>query len=439
MRTSRYRLRLWGGVVALVVALAALTLSSCVHDNPGPGAPNGPSEFGLAITLAASPDTLPLDGVAQSLIRILARDANGSVVSNLRLLLQISTSRGFEDFGRLSSRTPVTGSDGRAAVTYTVPVTSTDPTGAVDGGTTVILWVTPVGQDYSNATSRRVTIRLVPSGTVIPPFGATAGFTITPATPTVFDQVRFSTACPPLSTVDCVSDPNGTLTEYRWDFGDGATVSGRDVTHVYEVAGTYVVRLAIRDSFGRSEDASKTLVVVGGVAPTAVIAVSPTDPEPHDAVFFNGTGSTAAAGRTVVSYNWDFGDGSTASGATASHVYDIDGEFVVTLKVTDDQDQVGVATAGVSVVAVGPKADFVFSPTEPAPGAKVFFDATNSDAGSGRTTTKYRWNFGDGGASNTGPKTSHVFAAAGTYAVRLTVTNNVGEFDVTDQDVLVEP
>ena len=49
----------------------------------------------------------------------------------------------------------------------------------------------------------------------------------------------------------------------------------------------------------------------------AVIAVSPTDPEPNDTVFFNGTGSTAAAGRTVVSYNWDFGDGLTASGATA--------------------------------------------------------------------------------------------------------------------------
>ena len=118
--------------MALVVALAALTLSSCVHDNPERDAPTGPSEFGLAITLAASPDTLPLDGVAQSLVRILARDANGRVVSNLRLLLQISTSRGFEDFGRLSSRTPVTGSDGRAAVTYTVPLASTDPTGAVD-------------------------------------------------------------------------------------------------------------------------------------------------------------------------------------------------------------------------------------------------------------------------------------------------------------------
>ena len=211
------------------------------------------------------------------------------------------------------------------------------------------------------------------------------------------------------------------------------------MTHVYEVAGTYVVRLTISDSFGRSEDASKTLVVVGGVAPTAVIAVSPTDPEPNDTVFFNGTGSTAAAGCTVVSYNWDFGDGSTASGATASHVYDIDGEFVVTLKVTDDRDQVGVATAAVSVVAVGPKADFVFSPTESAPGAKVFFGATKSDADSGRTIAKYRWNFGDGGASNKGRKTSHVFAAAGTYAVRLTVTNNLGEFDVTDQDVLVEP
>lgn len=423
--------------VLMVGVVGLLTLPACVQGDPEPGAPSGPSELGVSLTLTASPDTLPLDGAAQSLVRILARDAGGNVVSNLSLSLQIATSRGFEDFGQLSSRAPVTGPDGRVAVTYTAPLTSTNPSGASDDGTTVTVWVTPVGQDYANATARTVTIRLVPSGTVIPPFGATAGFSVTPATPAVFDQARFSTACLAGSTVDCVNDPNGLVEGYQWDFGDGATASGADVTHVYQAAGTYVARLTIRDSFNRSSQASKTVVVAGGVVPTAVITASPSDPEPNDTVFFNGNGSTAAVGRSIASYSWDFGDGSTATGATVSHVYAAEGTFTVSLSVTDDRGQVGTATATVTVEAVGPTASFVFSPTEPAPGTTVFFDATASRAGNGRTIAKYSWNFGDGGASNKGPKTSHAFAAAGTYTVRLTVTNNLGEFDVLTQEVPV--
>ena len=421
----------------LVVGCAAVTVAACVQGEPERAAPSGPSELGLSLTLTASPDTLPLDGAAQSRIGILARDPSGNVVPNLTLSLQLATSRGFEDFGQLSSRAPTTGLDGRAAVTYTVPSTSTDPNGATDDGTTVTVWVTPVGQDYANATARSVTIRLVPSGVVIPPFGATAGFSVTPAAPAVFDQVRFSTGCPSGVALDCVIDPANQLTTFDWDFGDGATASGREVTHIYGVPGTYTVSLTVRDIYGRTDRASKSLAIAAGVAPTAVIAVSPSAPEPNDTVFFNASGSTPAAGRSIVSYGWDFGDGTTASGAAVSHVYSIEGTFAVTLSVTDDRDQRGTATATVTVTAVGPTASFIFSPTDPAPGATVFFDATASLAGNGRSIVKYSWNFGDGGASNTGPKTDHTFAAAGTYAVRLTVTNNLGEFDVVSQEVTV--
>lgn len=423
--------------LVVVSGLLVSVMSGCVHDEPDPGLLAGPSELSLSLTLTASPDTLPLDGAARSLIGILARDATGNAVSNLTLSLQLATSRGFEDFGQLSTRSPTTGPDGRAAVTYTVPSTPTNPDGATDDGTTVTVWVTPVGQDYANATARSVTIRLMPSGVVIPPFGARAGFRVTPATPAVFDQVRFTTTCPPGVTVDCVTDPNGLLTAFRWEFGDGATASGREVSHSYGVAGTYTVTLAVNDIYGRSDHASQTLVVAGGAAPTAVIAVSPSTPEPNDTVFFNASGSTPAPGRAIESYAWDFGDGATASGATVSHVYAIEGTFTATLSVTDDRRQVGTATATVRVESVGPTASFIFSPTEPEPGDTVFFDATASLAGNGRSLAKYSWNFGDGGASNRGPKTSHVFADAGTYVVRLTVTNNLGEFDVVSVEVPV--
>ena len=96
-------------------------VSACVHDSGTPGPFGGPSELGLSLSLSASPDLLPLDGTAQAFIGIFARDPNREAVPNLVLTLQIGTTRGFEDFGRLSVRRVVTGSDGRASAIYTAP------------------------------------------------------------------------------------------------------------------------------------------------------------------------------------------------------------------------------------------------------------------------------------------------------------------------------
>ena len=90
--------------------------------------------------------------------------------------------------------------------------------------------------------------------------------------------------------------------------------------------------------------------MAAGAPPKAVLAVSPTRVAPNVPVHFNGRGSTAAAGRAVASYAWDFGDGSTAAGATASHSYVTEGAFAVMLRVTDDRGRVGTAAAVVTVV-----------------------------------------------------------------------------------------
>lgn len=336
-----------GSIAAGAVFLAA---AGCVHDDASPGPPAGPSELGLSLTLTASPDTLALDGFSQSVIGIRARDAFGAPAPDLRLSVRIATSRGFEDFGRLSSRWAVTGPDGRAAVTYTVPSEPADRNGAVDDDTTVTIWVTPVGPDYAGAVSRRVTIRLAPPGVVIPPFDVTAGFHWVPTAPAVGDQVRFATVCRAAADTGCVRDPRGVATGYRWSFGDGVVAAGREAIHAYEAAGAYVVSLTVSDDAGRTARASRSLTVAVDAAPKAVLAVSPTRVAPNVPVHFNGRGSTAASGRAVTSYEWDFGDGSTATGATASHSYVTEGAFAVMLRVTDDRGRVGTAAAVVTVV-----------------------------------------------------------------------------------------
>lgn len=87
------------------------------------------------------------------------------------------------------------------------------------------------------------------------------------------------------------------------------------------------------------------------IKPVAVFSVSPTNPLSGETVNFNASASSDSDGY-IVSYQWDFGDGTTASGKIVSHVYtvSINRTFVVVLKVTDDDGGEGVKSENVSIL-----------------------------------------------------------------------------------------
>ena len=120
-----------------------------------------------------------------------------------------------------------------------------------------------------------------------------------------------------------------------------------------------------------------------------------------------------------------------------SHVYETTGTFVVVLRVTDDAGQTGTVSKSITVESNNPTADFDFAPTMPTEDLPVTFDASVSEAGKGRTITGYSWDFGDGDTSSSGPVESHTFEDPGTYLVRLTITDDVGETDTAFQEVTV--
>ena len=76
------------------------------------------------------------------------------------------------------------------------------------------------------------------------------------------------------------SDPDGDddIESYTWDFGDGTTGSGAQVSHTYTTAGTYTLVLIVEDQFGETDRTSKTVYVLPAESegPTAVISASPT-------------------------------------------------------------------------------------------------------------------------------------------------------------------
>jgi trimeric autotransporter adhesin len=135
---------------------------------------------------------------------------------------------------------------------------------------------------------------------------------------------------------------------------------------------------------------------------------------------------------TVTEWAWDFGDGGTATGATASHTYAAAGTYTVTLVVTDDKGLTGTTTRQVTVRAnEAPTASFTHTEN----GRELAVDGSGSTDPEGAALT-YAWDFGDG-ETGTGATAGHTYAADGTYTVRLTVTDAGGESSSSTASVTV--
>ena len=422
------------GALAVTAIAAGCTMKS--QDAPPL---TGPSELATSITVTVSPDILTQDGSSQSLVTITAHDSNGKPLKNLSLRAEIEVAGTKADFGSLSQRNLVTDNGGHATLVYTSPAAPGGP--AVDNGTTVNIVVTPIGTefgDFGNSSARLATIRLVPIGVVIPKDGLQPYFAVSNLKPTDHETVLFEACNDPLKPC---AQPNNPIASYSWNFGDGRTDSGRTTSHSFNDPGTYVVTLTIADQFNRTASSSQTLTVAGVTPQPASFTVSPATPHVGENVNFNASASRPAPGRTIRSYDWDFGDGEqkTTTSPIVSHDYQTAGAFTVTLVVTDDVGHQSVATGDVTVLTDAPTADFSSSPTSPVAGANVTFSGSSSSAVAGRTIVSWQWDFPGGTpASGSGTAATTKYASPGTYNVTLTVTDSAGKVGRVTKTVTVQ-
>ncbi|GAB3475718.1 PKD domain-containing protein [Amycolatopsis cihanbeyliensis] len=151
------------------------------------------------------------------------------------------------------------------------------------------------------------------------------------------------------------TDEDGSIASYAWDFGDGRTGDGRTPSHDYAQSGEYTVELTVTDDEGKTDTARET-----------VYAGEPPAGDPPSASFtvqcqwqnctVDGTRSTDPDGD-IASYAWDFGDGRTGSGATASHAYPSrQANYTVQLEVTDRSGNTDTATKQVQCWDLGSQA-----------------------------------------------------------------------------------
>lgn len=435
--------------LAWLPLVAAVTVAGCTNKTEAPP-PTGPSELGLSVIVTASPDILDLDGLSQSQITVTTRGPDGSPVRDVPFNLDMIFGGQIQDVGRLSNKQPVTGSDGRAVVTYTAPVAP--PSGNSDQMATVVISAIPVGSDYKNAVARTVDIRLRPRGVILPQAGSPIPrFTMSPTDPGEDVDIRFdaSSSIAACFAIDnqgnCTQPGPGTITSYLWEFGNGRTASGVSAHTWYSTRGTYTAKLTVTNDRGMSNTTTREISVTGVATPTAAFTASPSQVGVGERVNVDASASKAADGgdRFLTRYDWTWGDGRTSEGVRQSHTYSQAGQYSITLTVTDNTGRTGTASGAVTVGQVAqPVANFTFSPTSPRVGTLVAFDATVSTAPPGRSVVRHEWNFGDNSPVLDGvePRPTHTYGAPGTYVVTLTVidSSTVRSVAVT-KNVVVTP
>jgi PKD repeat protein len=137
------------------------------------------------------------------------------------------------------------------------------------------------------------------------------------------------------------------------------------------------------------------------------ISFTPSGPNVEEAVAFTLT----PPGRISGTVQWDFGDGSTASGGTTiSHKYLSTGSFVVKATVTVG----GRPNTTQTKVAVSEKRKISSTPSDPKTGEKVAFQAKNF------LTSSIQWDFGDRTTKTSGPNETHAYTRPGTFTVTAT-------------------
>jgi len=191
--------------------------------------------------------------------------------------------------------------------------------------------------------------------------------------------------------------------------------------------------------------------VVGAHTAYVLFWDPPTTLAPSLSASFSASTSTAHIGQAVtfiasvsnpgggaLTYNWGFGDGSSATTSvpTVTHAYISPGSHTVTLTVTSGGVSSQPAQQTVYVFE-GPVVSFIGPAGAVREGVAVPFDASATRDPDGTITT-WTWSFGDeSGAA--GPLVSHAFAHPGSYTVTLTVVDQNDSIATGSAPVQVSP
>lgn len=238
------------------------------------------------------------------------------------------------------------------------------------------------------------------------------------------------------------------IISYTWNFGDGDTANGETVSHRYTQKGgtdgryTVVLAVAYRDGSGQQYETEYGLEVsIDNELVAASFVASPSSGEVPLSVTFDASNSYDPDGE-IIDYEWDLdGDGryDDAEGMIVEYEYTQEGTFEAALRVTDNNGEYNTYTSTIEAGSVNGLRAVINSDLASGDyyyvGEKYEFSGELSQVQEG-DITKYEWEFGDGDETQS-RTASHTYDEAGTYTVKLTVTDSEGNKDSVELEIEV--
>ncbi|MCH7534356.1 MAG: PKD domain-containing protein, partial [Bacteroidetes bacterium] len=236
--------------------------------------------------------------------------------------------------------------------------------------------------------------------------------------PVIADYSHYANvSCTPM--VVNFTDLSNRASTWAWDFGDGSTSILQHPLHIYNVAGSYAVSLAVTDSLGCSDTLNlSNLFSVPG--PVAIFKMSGTTGCDSATIKFTDFSSNAS------NWYWTFGDGYSSNQQHPTHTYASSGSHMAMLTTHDSDGCTSVFTSAAPItVEPTPVAAFSISDSVGCDSTTVKFTSTPSV----NNTLSYYWLFGQNVAA-AGP-TPEITFGPGTYDVQLIVTTPNGCSDTS--------
>lgn len=234
----------------------------------------------------------------------------------------------------------------------------------------------------------------------------------------------------PVSFTDLSVTGSCCLTDWDWEFGDGASSTVQNPDHVYQIPGELPVTLTVRDTNACVD--SETQILTYYPVP-ALIVISPsgeTECQPAE-IFFDNLSFPI---DTTYDILWEFGDGNTGTAVSPFHTYEDPGTYTVSVDITSPLGcQTDTTFNDLITVLPSPVAGFTYSPEQP---SNLFPEVQFTDQSQGASV--WNWDFSALPPSFS-PSPTFVFPDTGLYLVTQVVTHPSGCTDTMQTLIDVIP
>lgn len=237
-----------------------------------------------------------------------------------------------------------------------------------------------------------------------------AAFTLNPPDVCAFQPVQFT------------DNSTGDIDQWHWQFGDGGASTAQHPVYAYQDTGYFDVTLIVW-----SNTCPDTIRIQDAVHIRPPIASFSINRDCDDKYTVNFTDKSIGA----TGWSWEFGDGTTSTQQSPSHMYATPGTYQVTLTVTNGTC---IHRTSQTIRVIDEKADFIASSTVVCKGSPVLFTAINANAGN---IQQWRWNFGDGDSASNALSTSHTYDSTGVYTISLIIKDALGCPDTATLSITV--